>query len=154
MIIARGLPLFLSVLAAVTACLPLHLSAQNTKDTAEFAGKPLGHWVAQATAENGPSDLDATVAALIEAVQSDDPNAKRDTGDALAALGPKAKEALPALLGQFGHEFPWVRVSCQAAVGAMGAAERLELTAVTASAVAGVVGGEWPVEVRSRLPAG
>ncbi len=120
MIIARRLPLFLFVLAAVAACLPSHVSAQDATETAEFAGKPLGHWVAQATAENGPSDLDATVAALIEAVQTDDPNAKRDAGDALAALGPKAKKALPALLAQFGHEFPWVRVSCQAAVGSMG----------------------------------
>jgi outer membrane protein assembly factor BamB len=120
MIIARRLPLFLSVFAAVTACYSLCLSAQDASESAQFAGKPLTHWVAQATAENGPSDPDATVSALIEAVQSDDPNAKRDAADALAALGPKAKKALPALLAQFGDERPWVRVSCQAAVGSMG----------------------------------
>ena len=30
------------------------------------------------------------------------------------------KDALPVLLEQFGHEFPWVRVSCQAAAGSIG----------------------------------
>ncbi len=85
-----------------------------------FQGKPLKHWVEQASATDGPKDLDLTVAALCEAIQSDDPNAKRDAADALALLGPKAKAALQVLLAEFGHEFPWVRVSCQAAVGAMG----------------------------------
>lgn len=94
--------------------------AMAADDAALFSGKPLTYWADQATAESGPADLDTTVAALTEAVLSEDPNAKRDAGDALATLGPKAKAALPALLEQFGHPFPWVRVSCQAAVGSMG----------------------------------
>lgn len=120
MIRARiGFLLFCIVAVAVACQTPL-LLAQDAKNTAEFQGKPLAYWVAQATAEAGPNDLDATVAALREAVLGDEPNAKRDAGDALAVLGPKAKAALPALLAQFGHPFPWVRVSCQAAVGSMG----------------------------------
>jgi outer membrane protein assembly factor BamB len=98
----------------------LTVSAEETQTPAEFQGQPLAYWVAQATADDGPSDLDATVAALVEAVRSEDPNVKRKAGDALAVLGPKAKAALPALLEQFAHEFPWVRESCQAAVGSMG----------------------------------
>ena len=85
-----------------------------------YRGKPLQFWVKQAGASGGPEDLNLTVAALCEALESDDPNAKRDAADGLALLGSKAKAALEPLLGQFGHEFPWVRVSCQAAVGAIG----------------------------------
>ncbi len=91
-----------------------------TTETARFQGKPLEFWVDRVSADDGPKDIDLTVAALIEALECDDPNAKRDAADALAVLGPKAKAALPTLLTQFGHEFPWVRVSCQAAVGSMG----------------------------------
>ena len=89
-------------------------------DSLRVEGETLGYWVAQATAEEGPQDLEKTVAALSSAVQLDNPAAKVAAADALAVLGPKAKAALPALLAQFGHEFPWVRVSCQAAVGSMG----------------------------------
>lgn len=120
MICARRGFLLFPVLVMAAACWAPLLPAQEAKESAVFQGRPLHYWVDQATAEAGPGDLDATVAALSEAVLSDDPNAKRDAGDALAALGPKAKAALPALLTQFGHEFPWVRVSCQAAVGALG----------------------------------
>lgn len=94
-----------------------HVTAQST---VTIQGTPLQFWVEQASAPEGPDDLDATVAALCEALENDDPNAKRDAADALAVLGPKAKAALETLLGQFGHEFPWVRVSCLGAVGAMG----------------------------------
>jgi len=120
MIRVRRRFLLFSVLAMAIVCQAPMLLAQQAKGTSVFQGRPLEYWVAQATAEGGPSDLDATVAALHEAVLSDDPNAKRDAADALAALGPKAKAALPALLSQFGHEFPWVRESCQAAAGSMG----------------------------------
>ncbi len=89
-------------------------------ESLEIQGKTLGYWVAQATADDGPEDLEKTVAALTSAVQDDNPSVKVAAADALAVLGPKAKAALPALLAQFGHEFPWVRVSCQAAVGSMG----------------------------------
>lgn len=89
-------------------------------DSLEIQGKTLGYWIAQATADDGPEDLERTVAALSGTVESGNPAAKVAAADALAVLGPRAKAALPALLAQFGHEFPWVRVSCQAAVGAMG----------------------------------
>lgn len=110
------------VLVAGSCCYEMSTFAAEkaSGDPARFHGEPLQYWIAQVTAEDGPSNLDKTVAALIEAVQGDDPNAKRDAADALAVLGPKAKAALPALLAQFTHEFPWVRVSCQAAAGSMG----------------------------------
>jgi outer membrane protein assembly factor BamB len=108
-----GQVLFVFLALGVTS----NLAAQSEST---YRGKPLEDWVKQASAPNGPADLDSTVAALCEALESDDPNAKRDAADALALLGPKAKAALLPLLAQFGHEFPWVRVSCQAAVGAMG----------------------------------
>ena len=38
----------------------------------------------------------------------------------ILTTGPKAKAALTTLLAQFDHRSPWVRVSCQAAVGSMG----------------------------------
>lgn len=114
----RLLVLF-SVAIAGLVCNTRVASAQ-TDGAPEFRGKSLDYWISQATAESGPADLDETVAALREAVLGDDPNVKRDAADALAVLGPKAKAALPALLAQFGHEFPWVRVSCQAAAGSMG----------------------------------
>ena len=89
-------------------------------ESAEFRGQTLRYWVSQATAESGPNDLDETVAALTEAVLDADPNVKGTAADALAELGPKAKAALPALLSQLGHEFAWIRVSCQAAISSMG----------------------------------
>ena len=120
------LPKMLSVLffalIAATCCDPT-VAVADEKPQAEpqqFHGRPLKYWIAEANAKGGPANLDETVAALSEALRSDDPNAKRDAGDALAVLGPKAKAALPALLSQFGHEFPWVRVSCQGAVASMG----------------------------------
>jgi outer membrane protein assembly factor BamB len=50
----------------------------------------------------------------------DDPSTKALAADALATLGPKAKDAVPTLLAQLNHEFPWVRVACQAALGSVG----------------------------------
>lgn len=117
----RLLVLFSVVMAGLVCHIQLAcVQADSAEGPAEFRGRSLEHWVSQATAESGPSDLDETVTALTEAVLSDNPNVKRDAADALAVLGPKAKAALPALLDQFGHEFPWVRVSCQAAAGSMG----------------------------------
>ena len=86
----------------------------------EFQGKPLEYWVEQASSETVPVELEGTVSALSDAVRSDNPSIKVVAADALANLGSLATAALPALLDQFDHEFPWVRVSCQAAVGAMG----------------------------------
>lgn len=83
-------------------------------------GRSLGYWVSQANSPDGPTDVQRTVAALAAAVRRDDPSVKQTAADALARLGPEAKPALPALLEQFGHEFPWVRVSCQAAAGSVG----------------------------------
>jgi len=119
--VRRLLVLFLIVTASLVCQPTLTCTcAGGAEGSPEFRGKSLVYWISQATAESGPSDLDETVAALTEAVLDDNPNMKRDAADALAVLGPKAKAALPALLGEFGHEFPWVRVSCQAAVGSMG----------------------------------
>jgi outer membrane protein assembly factor BamB len=89
-------------------------------DSVTIHGEPLRYWVTQASADEGPEDLEKTVTALSSAVQNDNPKIKVRAADALAVLGPRAKVALPALLAQFAHEFPWVRVSCQAACGSMG----------------------------------
>lgn len=113
-----NLAVYLASLASLVAvCRAAEPAAQNSS----YLGQPLSHWVAQANAAGGGSNVEQAVAALTAAVLAEDPNGKRDAADALAALGPKAIAALPALLNQFGHEFPWVRVSCQAAVSAMGA---------------------------------
>ena len=95
-------------------------SASGVAAEPTFQGKSLEHWIGQASRPEGPENLDETVGALCEALENDDPNVKRDAADALGLLGPKAKAAVRPLLGQFGHEFPWVRVSCLAAVGAIG----------------------------------
>ncbi len=70
-------------------------------------GQPLQFWVKQASASGGRQDVDTTVGALSDAL-ANDPNVKRAAGDALALLGPKALPALPAMIAQFGHTFPWL----------------------------------------------
>ncbi len=120
MIRAKNALLLMSASLVLAIGLTSASRAEDAEQVVKFRGQPLGYWIAQATAEDGPVDLDATVAALCEAVEDENPNTKRDAADALAALGPRAKAALPVLLAQFGHEAPWVRVSCQAAVGAVG----------------------------------
>lgn len=109
-----------AVALTVACCGAVALAAEHSVRELEFEGLALGDWVAEANAEDGPKNLDKTVAALADAVRSDNSKAKLIAADALAVLGPKAKAALPALLDQFDHEFNWVRVSCQAAVGSMG----------------------------------
>ena len=83
-------------------------------------GEPLGHWVAQANAESGPDDPEQTVKALSLALESDDHSVKVAAADALAVLGPGARPAVPVLIGQLGHEQPWVRVAAMGALAAVG----------------------------------
>ena len=100
--------------AALTFCWQLTLTADEPDPSiglTQIKGKPLSDWISQATADNGPEDVSQTVAALSSAVLSENPKVKVVAADALAVLGPKAKGALPALLAQFDHHFPWVRVS-------------------------------------------
>ncbi len=114
------LPLTL-VIALLFVMLPSVASGSEVDVVSvEVDGQPLSHWIAQAASQDGPDNLDQTVTALSKAVLHDDPKMKVAAADALASLGPKAKKALPALLAQFDHPFPWVRVSCQAAVGSAG----------------------------------
>ena len=115
-------PLLFVLAFAANAFLAGLANAEELGLSVEIQGRPLSHWVAQANSENGPQDLDTTVNALIEALKNDDPNGKRVAADALAVLGPKAIAALPVLLEQFNHDFPWVRESCQDAAGSMGKA--------------------------------
>ena len=97
-------------------------AADDDTLTVQIQNKSLGYWVTQATQDSGPQDLQQTVSALSAALEMDNPMIKVAAADALAVLGPRAAKAVPALLAQFGHEFPWVRVSCQAAVGSVGKA--------------------------------
>ena len=109
------------VLASLLLGLTSGASASDPAvESIEVEGRPLSHWINQATADEGPEELAQTVAALSKAVLNDNPKMKVAAADALATLGPNAKDALPALLAQFDHPFPWVRVSCQAAVGSVG----------------------------------
>ena len=85
-----------------------------------FAGKPLDYWVAQATAEDRSESVASVVEALAEAVRSEDHSTKVAAADALAALGPDAEPAVPALIDQLGHEQPWVRVGAMGALGSIG----------------------------------
>jgi outer membrane protein assembly factor BamB len=109
------------IVQILLVCVALGLaSSAVAQSDPVYRGRPLKFWVEQASAAEGPKDVDATIGALCEALENNDPNVKRRAGDALALLGPKAKAALPALIAQFSHEFPWVRESCQGAVTAIG----------------------------------
>ena len=83
-----------------------------------FRGHPVEYWVKQARDPNAAKDV--AVAALAEAVLSENPLTKVAAADALATLGPAAKDAVPALLAQLGHEQPWVRSAVMGALGAVG----------------------------------
>jgi len=85
-----------------------------------FSGQPLDHWVEQATRAGGPEDPQATVAALVEALSHDDPAVRVAAGDALAAMGPAAADAVPALVAQLEHPMAWIRVAAMEALGAVG----------------------------------
>ena len=85
-----------------------------------FAGHSLDYWLKRARDEANQADRKATVAALAEAVRSDEPLAKVAAADALTGLGPQAVDAVPALLEQLGNEQPWVRVAVMGALGAVG----------------------------------
>lgn len=87
---------------------------------AVIAGRPLSFWVAQTSTEMGKEDCDATVAALISAVASDDDAVRVVAADALALLGSRAKSAARTLIDQLNNEQPWVRAACSGALAAMG----------------------------------
>ena len=134
-------------------------SAEDDALLVQIQDKPLSYWVSQATRDRGPDDLEQTVSALGLALGMDDPMVKVAAADALAVLGPKAAKAVPALLAQFGHEFPWVRVSCQAAVGSVGKAAVPSLIETLENNTGGpriraafVLGGIGP-DAKSAVPA-
>ena len=83
-------------------------------------GRPLGFWASRVSAELSQADQKATVDALVSALSSDDTSVRVMAADALAALGPLAKAATKALIGQLGHEQPWVRAAAAGALGAIG----------------------------------
>jgi outer membrane protein assembly factor BamB len=85
-----------------------------------IAGKPLSEWVAKASTDLSQEDCDATVAALISAVTSDDNAVRVVAADALAVLGPRAKSVAKTLIAQLGDEQPWVRAACSGALASMG----------------------------------
>ena len=84
------------------------------------AGKPLSYWVERASTELSEEECDATVAALISGVASDDNAVRVVAADALAVLGPRAGSAARTLIAQLGDEQPWVRAACAGALGSMG----------------------------------
>lgn len=86
----------------------------------QFAGHPLGYWVAQAEAAERSQPLERVIEALADAVRAEDPATKVAAADALGTLGPAALPAVPALIAQQDHEQPWVRSSAAAALVAVG----------------------------------
>jgi outer membrane protein assembly factor BamB len=92
----------------------------STSNALQFKGHPLQHWIEQAADTTDPEKVKATVAALADAVRADDSLAKVKAADALAAMGPLAKDAVPAMLAQLGHEVPGVRVAMMSALAAVG----------------------------------
>jgi outer membrane protein assembly factor BamB len=86
----------------------------------QYDGRPLSYWVAQASREAGPENLDATVQALGAALSHESHEVRVAAADALAVLGPKATAAIPPLLEQLGHDQPWVRVGAMAALASIG----------------------------------
>ena len=53
-------------------------------------------------------------------MRGEDPAAKVAAADALAGMGPLAKDAVPAMIAQLGHEQPWVRVAVMGALTSVG----------------------------------
>ena len=68
--VRRLLVLFSVVMAGVICQSQLTFAqADKTKVSSEFRGRTLKYWVSQATAENGPSDLDETVVYQMKVVE-------------------------------------------------------------------------------------
>jgi outer membrane protein assembly factor BamB len=112
-----GVIALLSLLISSSGVMPLALAEDPS---AEIQGRSLQYWVNKAAEAADDAAIAEVVKALSEAVSQDDPSTKAIAADALATLGPKASEAVPTLLDQLNHEFPWVRVACQAALGSVG----------------------------------
>jgi outer membrane protein assembly factor BamB len=85
-----------------------------------IAGRSLHYWIAQAANPERSEKLDTVIAALMQAVQSDDLPTKVAGADTLAVLGARAKKAMPVLIDQLGHEQPWVRVAAMGALSSIG----------------------------------
>lgn len=100
--------------------MPWCAAEEMTADKMIVNGRSLSQWVAGVSGDLSGQALDETVEALCSVMDSEHLMMRVKAADALALLGPKAKAAIPTLLGQLGHELPWVRVSSQAALGSMG----------------------------------
>lgn len=85
-----------------------------------FLGKPLSYWLSQVADAEKSENLDNIVAALSQAVRNEDHETKVAAADALAALGPDALAATPALIAQLDHEQPWVREGAMGALASIG----------------------------------
>lgn len=95
-------------------------NVEATGSAAIFAGKTLDYWLAEAAGKRHAEPVDLVARALSKAVLNDESSIKVRAADALSALGPAAKPAVPALIAQLGHEQPWVRVSVMAALACVG----------------------------------
>lgn len=85
-----------------------------------YGGQPLEYWTSQAVASSRAENLDAVVAALSAAFESDDLNTQVRAADALRAIGPEAEAAAGTLAGALDHIQPWVRTAAMDALAAMG----------------------------------
>ncbi len=97
-----------------------NISEKTDNDEFTAGGKPVGFWVARVSDDLSGEELKATVDALTLALAARDGSVRVAAADAIAVLGPQAKDAVSALIGQLDHEQGWVRVSASGALAAIG----------------------------------
>ncbi len=93
---------------------------KTSGDESAAGAKSVSFWVARVSDDLSGEDLEATVEALTLALEDEDGSVRVAAADAIAVLGPRAKDAVSALIGQLDHEQGWVRVSASGALAAIG----------------------------------
>ena len=107
--------------AAAAGCLAAWAAApQGEAEDPAFLGRPLSTWIADARKAQGEQDRAKTVAALARAAEKGQGTVRVRAADALAALGPAAQAAAPALATVLADDVTWVRVAAREALCAIG----------------------------------
>ena len=122
--------------------------AKDSGKSPPAAEKPIDYWVAEARAEGGPKDLQATVKALTAAAEHAETEVRLAAIDALGVLGSKAAPAAGVLVQRLTDHSAWVRVSAMETLAAVGPG------AVPALADAVENGKTPPLRVRSTIVLG
>lgn len=147
----------LGTLAKSLAEEPQNVPAKSTLENV-YRGKSLRVWVERAATTQGQARQE-TVAALIEAVKSDDVGDVVAAADALETIGPDAAAAAPALATKFDHIQPWLRIAAMNAMESIGPAavpyvvEVFEKGSPSASNRAASVLGSMGPKAKAAIPA-